>query len=177
MWTLKDSPRTWRSSCSSSSRTSSVFNWIVKIQYIVYSPLLEVLYSLMPWSYWPVTCFNPAGGYRPRLYCHGFARALFLRGDAHGKLTYLKCKPVFDYSDLQFQTSSISRQITPGISFSVLSTSLTIQPVESIVQGLDLMNLLIIGIIWHKLNKLSTYVPNKVGEKRECVNIDFSFYK
>ena len=136
-----------------------------------------MLYSLMPWSYWPVTSFNPAGGYRPRLYCHGFARALFLRGDAHGKLTYLKCKPVFDYSDLQFQTLSISRQITPGNFLLSLLTRLSIQPAELFIQGLDFDESLIIGITWHKSNKLSTYVPNKVGEKRECVNIDFSFYK
>ena len=93
------------------------------------------------------------------------------------QLTYLKCKPMFDYSGLQFQTSSISRQITPGTSFSVLSTSLSIQPAELIVQGLDFDESLIIGITWHKSNKLSTYVPNKVGEREGYVNIDFSFYK
>ena len=72
--------------------------------------------------------------------------SVVLRGDAHGKLTYLKCKPMFDYSGLQFQTSSISRQITPGNFLLGLLTSLSIQPAELFVQGLDFDESLIIGI-------------------------------
>ena len=76
-----------------------------------------------------------------------------VRGDANGKLTYLKCKPMFNYCGLQFQTSSISCQITPGNFLLGMLTKLFIQPVEPLVQGLDFDESLIIGIIGHKLNK------------------------
>ena len=104
--------------------------------------------------------------------------SVVLRGDANGKLTYLKCKPMLNYCGLQFQTfRQISRQITPGNFLLGMLTKLSIQPAESFVQGLDFDESLIIGIIWYKSNKLSTYVPNKVGEREEHVNISLSLYK
>ena len=54
-----------------------------------------------------------------------------MRGDAHGKLTYLKCKLeiliklIYDGCHRQF-----SRQVSPADSCSASLTSLTIQPVE-----------------------------------------------
>ena len=54
-----------------------------------------------------------------------------MRGDAHGKLTYLKCKSeiliklIYDGCHRQF-----SRQVSPADFCSASLTSLTIQPVE-----------------------------------------------
>ena len=110
-------------------------------------------------------------------YCHGFARVLFwgvMRMVNSHTWNVNLCWIIAVYN---FKLRQISRQITPGDFLLGMLTKLSIQPAESFVQGLDFDESLIIGIIWHKSNKLSTYVPNKVGGREEYVNIDFSFYK
>ena len=51
--------------------------------------------------------------------------------------------------------SSTPRQISPGISFLGYSTSLTIQPVDLIVQGMDLLESFLIRIINYPADKLN----------------------
>ena len=77
--------------------------------------------------------------------------SVVLRGDANGKLTYLKCKPMLNYCGLQFQTfCQISRQITPGNFLLGMLTRPSTQSVGPLVQGSDFDKSLIIGIIWCK---------------------------
>ena len=83
--------------------------------------------------------------------------SVVLRGDANGKLTYLKCKPMLNYCGLQFQTfRQISRQITPGNFLLGMLTKPSIQPAETFVHGLDFDESLIIGSSGVSRTKLST---------------------
>ena len=74
--------------------------------------------------------------------------SVVLRGDANGKLTYLKCKPMLNYCGLQFQTfRQISRQITPGNFLLGMLTRPSTQSAGPFVQGSDFDESLIIGIV------------------------------
>ena len=94
-------------------------------------------------SFWvTLCCFPVLDDSRAKSICLG----VVLRGDANGKLTCLKCKPMFNYCSLQFQTLSISHQITLGNFLLGSLTRLSIQLAELFVQGLDFDETLIIGI-------------------------------
>ena len=69
------------------------------------------------------------------------------------------------------------RQVSPVNSFLGLVDKFDHPTGRTTAQGLDFDDSLSTKIIWRKLSKLLTYVPNRSDEKGEFVNIDNSLDK